>query len=243
MIRITLFGYGGMGKAIETAANSRTGISVSRIFDFTNEQGMQCIYGEDADIANEAVIDFSHFAMHDEAIKYALDKKIPIVVGTTGLSDSQIQNMKKASSEIPVLYSTNYSYGILIMKHIIREADKYLKEWDVELTETHHNRKKDAPSGTAKTLLSILNEDGSKIEVYGRKGITGEREKREIGVHALRGGTVAGTHTVSFFGNDETIEITHRASSRRIFAEGACIALEKLYGRQPGFYNLEEIVL
>ena len=113
----------------------------------------------------------------------------------------------------------------------------------MELTETHHSKKKDAPSGTAKTMLSILNEDNSKTEVYGRQGITGERSKREIGVHALRGGTVAGTHTVSFFGNDETIEITHRAASRKIFAEGACIALAKLYNREPGFYNLEEILL
>lgn len=242
MIDITLFGYGGMGRAIEAAAEARTDMHVNRIFDFDGTD-MHCIRGNDSTPQHEAVIDFSHYTMHDEAIKYALQKNIPAVVGTTGLSEIQIENMKKAAEHIPVLYSTNYSYGILIMNHLIREANKYLSEWDVELVETHHNKKKDAPSGTARTMLSILNEDNSKTEVYGRQGITGERDKKEIGVHALRGGTVAGTHTVSFFGNDEMIEITHRAASRKIFAEGACIALAKLYNREPGFYNLEEILL
>lgn len=242
MIEITLFGYGGMGRAIEAAAAAREDMSVSRIFDFDGN-GICCAKGEEAFLQHEAVIDFSHYTMHDEALRYAFEKNIPVVIGTTGLSDEQIRNMQKAAERIPVLYSTNYSYGILIMNHLIREANKYLSEWDVELTETHHSKKKDAPSGTAKTMLSILNEDNSKAEVYGRQGITGERDKKEIGVHALRGGTVAGTHTVSFFGTDETIEITHRAASRKIFAEGACIALAKLYGREPGFYNLEEILL
>ena len=234
MINITLFGYGGMGRAIEAAADVRADMSVNRIFDFDGS-AVYCAR-EGKTLSDEAVIDFSHYTMHDEALKYALEKNIPIVVGTTGLSDEQISNMQEAAEHIPVLYSTNYSYGI-------REANKYLSEWDVELAETHHSKKKDAPSGTAKTMLSILNEDNSKTEVYGRQGITGERSKREIGVHALRGGTVAGTHTVSFFGNDETIEITHRAASRKIFAEGACRALAKLYNREPGFYNLEEILL
>lgn len=242
MIDITLFGYGGMGKAIEAAAEARTDMHVNRIFDFDGTD-MHCITENDSAPLHEAVIDFSHYTMHDEAIKYALQKNIPAVVGTTGLSEIQIENMKKAAEHIPVLYSTNYSYGILIMNHLIREANKYLSEWDVELVETHHNKKKDAPSGTARTMLSILNEDNSKTEVYGRQGITGERDKKEIGVHALRGGTVAGTHTVSFFGNDEMIEITHRAASRKIFAEGACIALSRLYDREPGFYNLEDILL
>lgn len=241
MIDITLFGYGGMGRAIEAAADARADMSVNRIFDFDGSAVYCAKEGEVS--SDEAVIDFSHYTMHDEALRYALEKNIPIVVGTTGLSDEQISSMQKAAEHIPVLYSTNYSYGILIMNHLIREANKYLSEWDVELTETHHSKKKDAPSGTAKTMLSILNEDNSKTEIYGRQGITGERDKREIGVHALRGGTVAGTHTVSFFGNDETIEITHRAASRKIFAEGACKALAKLYNREPGFYNLEEILL
>ena len=228
---LAIVGYGGMGRAIEAAADARADMSVKRIYDFDGS-AVYCTRGEDTALQHEAVIDFSHYTMHDEALRYALEKNIPIVVGTTGLSDEQISNMQEAAKRIPVLYSTNYSYGILIMS-----------EWDVELTETHHSKKKDAPSGTAKTMLSILNEDNSKTEVYGRQGITGERSKREIGVHALRGGTVAGTHTVSFFGNDETIEITHRAASRKIFAEGACIALAKLYNREPGFYNLEEILL
>ncbi len=242
MIEITLFGYGGMGRAIEAAADAREDMFVKKIFDF-NGNGIYCAKGEEDFLQHGAVIDFSHYTMHDEALRYAIEKNIPAVIGTTGLSDEQIRNMQKAAERIPVLYSTNYSYGILIMNHLIREANKYLSEWDVELTETHHSKKKDAPSGTAKTMLSILNEDNSKTEVYGRHGITGERDKKEIGVHALRGGTVAGTHTVSFFGTDETIEITHRAASRKIFAEGACIALAKLYGREPGFYNLEEILL
>ena len=242
MIDITLFGYGGMGRAIEAAADARADMSVKRIYDFDGS-AVYCTRGEDTALQHEAVIDFSHYTMHDEALRYALEKNIPIVVGTTGLSDEQISNMQEAAKRIPVLYSTNYSYGILIMNHLIREANKYLSEWDVELVETHHNKKKDAPSGTARTMLSILNEDNSKTEVYGRQGITGERDKKEIGVHALRGGTVAGTHTVSFFGNDEMIEITHRAASRKIFAEGACIALSRLYDRKPGFYNSEDILL
>ena len=140
MINITLFGYGGMGRAIEAAADVRADMSVNRIFDFDGS-AVYCAR-EGKALSDEAVIDFSHYTMHDEALKYALEKNIPIVVGTTGLSDEQISNMQEAAEHIPVLYSTNYSYGILIMNHLIREANKYLSEWDVELAETHHSKKR-----------------------------------------------------------------------------------------------------
>ena len=129
-----------------------------------------------------------------------------------------------------------------MFRRILGEVREVLGEFDVEIVETHHNQKADAPSGTAKLLLEAVDPAHTALPVYGRQGVTGKRDRREIGVHALRGGTEAGTHTVSFFGPDEVFEITHRASSRQIFVNGALHAARRLYRLPKGRYQLEEIL-
>ena len=153
--------------------------------------------------------------------------------------------IKLASQEVPVFFSANMSLGVNLMKVLIKKAAEALGDgFDIEITETHHNLKKDAPSGTALALADSINEvfDGSKEYVYGRTPESGKREKKEIGIHALRGGTVVGEHEVSFFGNDEIIKISHSARSKSVFAEGALKAAEFIKDKEPGFYGMEDMI-
>ena len=129
-----------------------------------------------------------------------------------------------------------------VLRRMLREYAQVLADWDKEIVEKHHNQKVDAPSGTAKLLLEALDPDGRALVVHGREGLCGKRKKEEIGVFSLRGGTVAGEHTVSFFGEDEVLEITHRAASRKIFAAGALRAAEALAAKPAGRYSLEELL-
>lgn len=233
MTGIVLFGYGQMGHQIESFINARDDMELYQVYDF----GQLIKENTETEFDRYVVVDFSHFKMHNMAIEYALSHKCAIVCGTTGLEDEQIEHLKEASSEIPVMYSTNYSYGVVILKKIVAEACRYLGEWDIELIEAHHNKKQDAPSGTAKTLLDII---GRENRVYGREGQC-PRQPGEIGVHAIRGGTEAGMHTVQFWGDNEVIEITHHAQSRRIFANGAVIAAG-LIPEEAGYYSFEDIL-
>ncbi|MBP3412406.1 MAG: 4-hydroxy-tetrahydrodipicolinate reductase, partial [Oscillospiraceae bacterium] len=143
---------------------------------------------------------------------------------------------------VPVIWAANYSTGIAVLRRMLREYAPVLQEWDKELIELHHNKKIDAPSGTAKVLLRELDPEGSATVIHGREGICGARTKGEIGVFALRGGTVAGEHSVLFFGEDESLELTHKASSRRIFAAGALRAAQALAEKAPGYYDLENLL-
>ena len=141
-----------------------------------------------------------------------------------------------------MIQSANYSVGVAVLKRLAALAAPLLGEdWDIEIVETHHRMKADAPSGTAKMLLKAIDPAGERTVVYGREGMM-KRTPGEIGVHAVRGGTVAGVHTVSFFGEDEELSLTHRAESRRIFALGALRAAGLLAGREKGFYTLDELL-
>lgn len=233
MTGIILFGYGQMGHQIESFIDARDDMALYRVYDF----GELIKEDTETEFDRYVVVDFSHFKMHDMAIEYALNAKCAIVCGTTGLEERQIAHLKEASSEIPVMYSTNYSYGVVILKKLVELACRYLGDWDIELIEAHHNKKQDAPSGTAKTLLDII---GRENRVYGREGQC-PRQPGEIGVHAVRGGTEAGMHTVQFWGDNEVIEIKHHAQSRRIFANGAVIAAG-LIPETPGYYTFEDIL-
>ena len=143
----------------------------------------------------------------------------------------------------PVVWSANYSLGVAVLARALRLVTAALRpDFDIEVTETHHNRKKDAPSGTAKLLVEALDPAGELTPVYGREGLCGERRPDEIGIHALRGGTVAGTHSVHFFGPDEELEFTHRATSRRIFVLGALKAARALVREPKGFHSLDDLL-
>jgi 4-hydroxy-tetrahydrodipicolinate reductase len=164
------------------------------------------------------------------------------VVGTTGFSAAQKEEMKRAiEGKVPMVLSSNFSVGVNIFWFLVREAARKLGDYDIEVTEAHHRNKKDAPSGTAKTILEILDaEVGSRPKLYGREGMM-ERGK-EIGVHVIRGGDIVGEHAVLFSGNYECIELSHRAYDRSVFAMGALRAIRWVPGRKPGLYAMADIL-
>ena len=196
-----------------------------------------------ADHAPEVVVDFTG---PDSAVEYAAacaEAEIGFVTGTTGFDDAHRDALREAANAIPVLWATNFSRGIHALGTALSEVVEILPEYDVELTETHHNRKRDAPSGTATTLLDRI-DDASGREydrTYGREGEQ-PREGDEVGVHVRRAGNIRGEHEVLLAGNDEVLTFTHRAESRGVFAAGALDAASWLAGRDPGWYEFEEVL-
>ncbi len=170
----------------------------------------------------------------------------PVVIGSTGFSDEQKKAVEKLSEKVPVVFAPNMSLGVNVTLELIKEAARLLKGYDIELVETHHNMKKDAPSGTAMAMAEAAAEGAglnlAENAVYARHGIIGERKPNEIGIQTLRGGDVAGDHTVFFFGNGERIEITHRAHSRKTFAGGAVTAAVWLADKPKGMYNMKNVL-
>ncbi|MCI9166086.1 MAG: 4-hydroxy-tetrahydrodipicolinate reductase [Oscillospiraceae bacterium] len=235
-MKILLIGHGRMGRLMEQTALS-AGDQIGGVIDVGNLADLGTI-GRVADVA----IDFSAPAALPAVADYVRATGTPLLSGVTGLEAGQLAVFDELGRHAPVIHSANYSLGIAVFRRILGEVREVLGEFDVEIVETHHNQKADAPSGTAKLLLEAVDPARTALPVYGRQGVTGKRDRREIGVHALRGGTEAGTHTVSFFGPDEVFEITHRASSRQIFVNGALHAARRLYRLPKGRYQLEEIL-
>jgi 4-hydroxy-tetrahydrodipicolinate reductase len=171
----------------------------------------------------------------------------PLVIGTTGHSAAQLKAIDAASASCPILVAPNFSVGVNVLFWLTRETAKILGEgFDAEVVEMHHRLKKDAPSGTAKRIGEIIAEVGStayeRAVRHGRQGIVGERSAQEIGMHAVRGGSVVGEHTVVFAGDGERIELIHRAASRDTFAHGALRAAQWLVGRAPGKYDMQDVL-
>ena len=235
-MKILLIGHGRMGRLMEQTALS-AGDQIGGVIDVGNLADLGTI-GRVADVA----IDFSAPAALPAVADYVRATGTPLLSGVTGLEAGQLAVFDELGRHAPVIHSANNTLGIAVFRRILGEVREVLGEFDVEIVETHHNQKADAPSGTAKLLLEAVDPARTALPVYGRQGVTGKRDRREIGVHALRGGTEAGTHTVSFFGPDEVFEITHRASSRQIFVNGALHAARRLYRLPKGRYQLEEIL-
>lgn len=195
--------------------------------------------------SSDVVIEFSGSVQNviDVANICKIYKKA-LVIGTTGFSEQEINMLKEFSKDIPILLSPNMSLGVNLLFKLVEIGSKTLKEkgFDIELLEIHHNQKKDAPSGTAMKLLEIIsNETGIKNYVFGREGIK-PRQKDEIGVFALRGADVIGEHTIYFFGKGERLELSHKASSREIFARGTLEAAIFLSNKEPGFYSMFDVL-
>lgn len=190
----------------------------------------------------DVLIDFTVASAVVENVKLAARNNVALVVGTTGISPEQRAEMEKAIfGHVPAVISTNFSIGMTIFQQLVRQSAKLLKEYDIELIEAHHRNKKDAPSGTAKTLLQIIEEEaGTRDKMYGREGMTDR--KNEIGVHVIRGGDTVGDHTVLFSKNFETIEISHRAVDRSVFASGALMAARWVAGKKPGIYGMNDVL-
>lgn len=193
----------------------------------------------------EGVIDFSHHTAVPATVEEAVSRGIPCVIGTTGLTAEEQKAVDKAAESIPVVQSGNYSLGVNLLLEMARKAAEVLgPEYDVEVVEMHHRHKKDAPSGTALMLAGSVAE-GRGVKpgfVYGRSGETGERPAGEIAVHALRGGSVVGDHTVMFAGDVERVELVHKAQGREAFAAGALKALAWAKGREPGIYTMRDVL-
>ena len=234
-MKIFLSGYGRMGKMIEELALAK-GWEVVGWADIT------CPDRYDTAPKADVCIDFSGVGALPKLADYLRRTGTPLVSGTTGYTDPDCAVLRDLAEVVPVIWASNYSTGIAVLRRILRQYAPILEDWDKEILELHHNKKIDAPSGTAKTLLKELDPQGTAPVIHGREGICGQRTKGEIGVFALRGGTVAGEHSVLFFGEDESLELTHKASSRRIFAAGALRAAESLADKAPGYYDLENLL-
>lgn len=195
---------------------------------------------EDADV----IVDFSSAQNLAERLNYARRKKLGIVLGSTGFTAEDNALIDECAKVVPVFKTANLSLGINLLQSLVREAAKVLGDaFDAEIIERHHNLKKDAPSGTALMLADSINEvfDGKKRYVEGRSGMVGARDKSEIGIHAVRGGTIVGEHEVMFAGEDEIITISHSARSKRVFAAGAIKAAKFLKGKAPGRYEMKDL--
>lgn len=195
---------------------------------------------EDADV----VVDFSNPAVFDELLAFCVDRKMPLVICTTGLSEDQLAAIDKAAEKIAILRSANMSVGINVMIKLLRQIAPYMSEagYDIEIVEKHHNQKLDAPSGTALALAEAANEEGRLDYVYDRSQVRQKRDKKELGISAVRGGTIVGTHEVIFAGEDEVITFEHMAYSRKLFAKGALEAAKFLAGKKPGMYSMQDVI-
>ncbi|MBQ9005249.1 MAG: 4-hydroxy-tetrahydrodipicolinate reductase [Atopobiaceae bacterium] len=223
----------------------RASVEADDAFELVGQVGIEDVDALDAGEVPVAdlVIDFTNHAMLPHLAAYLKGNPAALVSGTTGFEAEDFAVLDELSERMPVMWSANYSLGVAVLRCLAAEAAKALEGFDIEIVETHHNQKVDAPSGTAKLLLSAVDPDGACNVVSGRDGMVGARTKREVGMHALRGGTVAGTHEVHFFGTDEEVCLTHRATSRQIFVNGAVAAAKRLAAQKPGRYSFEELML
>lgn len=196
----------------------------------------------------DVAIDFSTPEQCCRTVSWCQRQGMPLVIGTTGLDESTIEAVQRAARHIPVCMEANFSVGILVLQALVRQAATSLGEdFDIEVLELHHGRKQDAPSGTAlalgKSAMGGRNQGHEGRQVLIRAGAEGVRQAGDIGYQSLRGGNVAGEHTVFFLGNNERLELTHRATDRRIFAQGALRAARILQDRQEGLYCLADLIL
>ena len=201
----------------------------------------------DCDVEADVVIDFSNAKAVDGLLDYCVEKQIPVVLCTTGLSEEQLAKVKEAGEKVAVLRSANMSLGVNLLMKLLKDAAKVLAPagFDIEIVEKHHNQKLDAPSGTAIALADSINEaaDGQYEYVYDRSQVRKKRDKKELGISAVRGGTIVGEHEVLFAGIDEVIEFKHTAYSRTVFGKGAVEAAKFLAGKEAGKYDMSDVVL
>lgn len=234
-MKIILVGYGQMGEMIADACERAGDIEIIGVVH-------PGLFDSPLDIPGkaDAIMDFSYPGNLKNVLEYALKTHCALVIGTTAYSKEQIQMIREASNVSAIMHSSNYSLGLATLKRALKiVAPALMDTFDVEIVETHHKKKADAPSGTALTLLEAIDPNADYDHVFGRHGITGPRGK-EIGVHAVRGGTVTGTHSVQFLGEDEVLTFEHAATSRRIFVNGAMRALRYIVKQNPGLYTIDD---
>ncbi len=250
MTKMLLVGCNGrMGKVITELAAGDADIEITAGVDVAGEcAGRYPVVSSFDEVAADVdvIVDFSSPKVFDAMLDYALANKLPVVVCTTGLSEEQIARLDSAVEQIAVLRSANMSLGVNLLIKLVKEAAQTLAKagFDIEIVERHHNQKKDAPSGTALALADSINEglDNAYEYVYDRSDRVQKRDPKEIGISAVRGGNIPGTHEVIFAGMDEVVELTHLAYSRSIFGKGAISAAKFLAGKSPKFYSMADVI-
>ncbi|TVQ99313.1 MAG: 4-hydroxy-tetrahydrodipicolinate reductase [Deltaproteobacteria bacterium] len=227
-------------------ARGRMGTSIAQI---ASERGIPCTSAPAGDLPHPphdsapVVVDFSGPGEAERALQTAVDLGVPFVGGTTGLGEAFEDALDDAARTVPVLWASNMSLGIAVLHRLVREAARMLPtSYDVELVELHHRRKKDAPSGTALTLAEAARDMRGGNLRTAREGLTGPRDRDEIGAFGVRGGEVVGEHTVYFLGDADRIELTHRARDRSLFASGAVEAARWIVGQRPGRFTIDDVL-
>lgn len=244
-MKIFLIGINGkMGRAIASVAENTDGVEIVGGLDVV-KGGAYPVFASAAEVNvdYDCIIDFSRPSTLGDVITLALKRKVPAVIATTGYDAEQLAKIDELAKKVPVFRSANMSLGVNVVESVLPLLAASLKGFDIELVEAHHNQKADAPSGTAKQMLEAVEKglDYKPVYVDGRSGES-KRKKGDVGVHAVRGGTIVGEHTVIFAGDDEIVEIKHTALSRRIFAVGSIKAALFLGGKKAGMYNMTNYI-
>ena len=249
MLKIALSGCcGRMGHVINDIVSGREGMEIVAGFDINTVQYADFpIFADPFEFTGECdvIIDFSNAASTERLLDYCEQHGTPVVICTTGHSAAQLDRIRAASAKIAVFRSGNMSLGISLMSELLKQSAAVLGDkYDVEIIEKHHNQKLDAPSGTALMLADAINEenDGAYHYVYDRSSVRQKRDPKEIGISAVRGGSIVGDHEVLFCGPDEVITLRHTAYSRNIFANGAINAAVYLAKKEPGLYNMSNMI-
>lgn len=247
MIKLILCGCNGqMGKVIADQIDEMEGFEIVAGMDRARDNSYTFPVFEDINCFKgyaDAIIDFSNPSTLPILLKYSVDTNTPLVVASTGYSEEEIESIREASKETAILFSRNMSLGVNVLLSLVKKASSALEGFDIEVIEKHHNKKLDAPSGTAFMIASAIDEElEEKNEfVYGRHGNDTKRKPNEIGIHAVRGGTIVGEHSVIFAGVDEVIEIKHSAMSKKVFAVGSINAAKFLVGKKTGLYSMDDL--
>ncbi len=248
MINVFVNGCNGrMGRTIISQIENFDNLNLVGGFDITKDETSTFpIFNDfkDINVKIDIIVDFSYTTATLNMLEYASKNNIPIVIATTGFTEEEEDIIKEYSKNLPIFKSSNMSFAINLMSKIVAEVAKKLSSSDIEIIETHHNQKKDSPSGTALLLADAINKvfDNKKEYVFDRHSKSEKRSPNEIGFSSIRGGNIVGEHTVQFFSPYETFEIKHTSYSRNLFADGALKAAEFLVNQPNGFYNMNDLV-
>lgn len=249
MINILMSGCNGkMGQVITRLAGQYEDLKIAAGYDvFDSGKNSYPVFNrlESCNVKIDVIIDFSNPDALEGLLNFAAARKLPVIVATTGLSQAQRKLVEQASLKIPVFSSANMSLGVNLIIDLVKKAARLLEpNFDIEIIEKHHNQKLDAPSGTALAIADSINSvlEQKQDYIYDRHSRRKKRSRTEIGIHAVRGGTIVGEHSVIFAGNDEIIEINHSAMSKDIFGTGALRAAKFLYNKSPGLYSMNDLI-
>lgn len=248
MIRIILCGANGkMGRVIQSVVAAREDCEIAAGVDLNTESSDFPVYSSFDEIkeAADVIIDFSNPALLNSLLDYSIKKTMPVVIATTGYDENQKKQIEDAAKKTPVFFTYNMSMGINLLANLAKKAVSILgNEFDIEIVEKHHNQKIDAPSGTALMLADAICEEIDKPMKYeyDRHSKREKRTKNEIGLHAIRGGTIVGEHDIIFAGRDEIITLSHSARSKEVFAVGAVNAAVFMADKEAGIYTMKEMI-